>query len=83
MKHISLPSFNFTMEPISQAMKPLPTLHWTTEPPKVPGWYWAKSKRPERSEIRWITSFDLGCPSHAMFLWAGPIPEPLDPEPDP
>lgn len=65
-----------------------PGLAWTTEPPKVPGWYWQRVAGNERScTMAWITIEDkkLRCESvwgnrqltrFKGFEWGGPIPRP-------
>jgi hypothetical protein len=61
---------------------------WTTDPPKVPGWYWARRynnrgpiERPEVVEVhanmQWADDTE-GCsrPLEHFDLWAGPIEAP-------
>lgn len=51
-------------------------LEWTTEPPKVPGWYWYKT-----SSHLGITKFPELCDrTREGWQWAGPIPEPREPK---
>ena len=60
-------------------------LEWTDEPPKVPGWYWNRSKN-HTAEICVIRVSPLrveqlalmGCADNEQ--WAGPIPEPREPK---
>lgn len=65
-------------------MKPVPTLHWTTEPPKVPGWYWYRRKSNDHyNHVMKVGAPMIGDENLTAFKWAGPIPEPLDSEPHP
>ena len=65
-------------------------LEWTTEPPKVPGWYWFKDEYGIR--IAWIKHDSrkmnelyavIGGVGNWMSTlhgqWAGPIPKPREP----
>ena len=56
---------------------------WTTEPPKVPGWYWCRHKSyPEYAVVRkvWPEVWaEFGVPD-GYDQWAGPIPEPREPK---
>nr|DAH74784.1 MAG TPA: restriction alleviation protein [Caudoviricetes sp.] len=58
-------------------------LTWTTEPPKVPGWYWCRHKSyPEYAVVRkvWPEVWaEFGVPD-GYDQWAGPIPEPREPK---
>ena len=58
-------------------------LRWTTEPPKVPGWYWCRHKSyPEYAVVRkvWPEVWaEFGVPD-GYDQWAGPIPEPREPK---
>lgn len=53
-------------------------LEWTTEPPKVPGWYWFRNGGAKpvilsiTLPVRWKVEPD--------DEWAGPIPEPREPK---
>lgn len=66
-------------------------LTWTTEPPKVAGWYWRKETAADRAHVfhftgnwedygeRWES--DRVCQLPLILndnLWAGPIPAPID-----
>ena len=60
-------------------------LEWTTEPPKVPGWYWNRSKNyPNEACIIRVSKYRIeqlarmGCSPNEQ--WAGPIPEPCAPK---
>jgi hypothetical protein len=66
-------------------------LTWTTEPPKVEGWYWRKETAKDRAHVFHFTGnwedygehweSDRVCPLPLNLngnLWAGPIPEPLE-----
>ena len=60
-------------------------LEWTTEPPKVPGWYWNRSKNyPNEACIIRVSKYRIeqlarmGCSPNEQ--WAGPIPEPCEPK---
>ena len=66
-------------------------LVWTTEPPAVPGWYWALEQGMSRhvvvEVIESLTPTDLAiwddynecCVTmDCMVKWAGPIPEPVE-----
>lgn len=67
-------------------------LTWTTEPPKVAGWYFQRAMGKEKTQRIAFVSATLsglhckcGCSSRPLahwveFEWAGPIPEPLEPE---
>ena len=68
-------------------------LTWTTEPPKVPGWYWRKETSGGNMHVLHFTGNwdDYGehWDSDRVFalplnfsdnLWAGPIPTPPEPE---
>ena len=61
----------------------LHALEWTTEPPKVPGWYWCRHKSyPEYAVVRkvWPEVWaEFGVPD-GYDQWAGPIPEPREPK---
>ncbi len=68
-------------------------LTWTTEPPKVAGWYWCRMSRlnmPRCVEVygsedglRFGSGESWREPSTSVedpdFQWAGPIPEPKEP----
>ena len=66
-------------------------LTWTTEPPKVAGWYWRKETAAGRAHVFHFTGnwedygehweSDRVCPLPLKLngnLWAGPIPTPLE-----
>ena len=65
-------------------------LTWTTEPPKVPGWYFQRAMGKEKTQRIAFVSATLsglhckcGCSSRPLahwvgFEWAGPIPPPID-----
>lgn len=60
-------------------------LEWTTEPPKVPGMYWNRSKNyPNEACIIRVSKYrieqlaQMGCSPNEQ--WAGPIPEPHEPK---
>lgn len=67
-------------------------LTWTTEPPKVAGWYWSiyEAEKPEILEITpcpenpetifgVINGWFVGCiVERPEIKWAGPIPTPLE-----
>ena len=67
-------------------------LTWTHEPPKVAGWYFQRAMGKEKTQRIAFVSATLsglhckcGCSSRPLahwveFEWAGPIPEPLEPE---
>lgn len=68
-------------------------LTWTTEPPKVAGWYWRKETAKDRTHVFHFTGnwedygeyweSDRVCPLPLKLngnLWAGPIPTPHEPE---
>lgn len=59
-------------------------LEWTTEPPKVPGWYWFKDDLfCKKGGIMRITDVWIGeikKTSGPHDQWAGPIPEPREPK---
>ena len=64
-------------------LMPLHQLHWTSEPPAVPGWYWRRSRQPwddERGSGEPYQVTDPGATRwpawRAFFQWAGPLPEP-------
>lgn len=54
-------------------------LEWTTEPPKVPGWYWYRHK-PSRTIA--MINVDVEPIEYESLpgQWAGPIPEPCEPK---
>ena len=54
-------------------------LTWTTEPPKVPGWYWYRHK-PSRTIA--MINVDVEPIEYESLpgQWAGPIPEPREPK---
>lgn len=63
----------------------LHALEWTTEPPKVPGMYWNRSKNyPNEACIIRVSKYrieqlaQMGCSPNEQ--WAGPIPEPREPK---
>ena len=68
-----------------QAHNAMPrALTWTTEPPKVAGWYWYKGQSTDNATVIVIVT------QHHMNdkdivedtgLWAGPIPTPKEPTP--
>ena len=55
-------------------------LEWTTEPPKVPGWYWYRHK-PSRTIA--MINVDVEPIEYESLpgQWVGPIPEPRPHEP--
>ena len=66
-------------------------LHWTTEPPKVAGWYWRKETVAGRAHVFHFTGnwedygehweSDRVCQLPLNLngnLWAGPISQPID-----
>lgn len=59
-------------------------LEWTTEPPKVPGWYWFKDdlfcKKGGIMRITDVWIEELKKTSGPHDQWAGPIPEPREPK---
>lgn len=68
-------------------------LEWTTEPPKVPGWYWCRDAEGE-IRLRQLENFVggprlfvCGISKHIFpdeltgIQWSGPIPEPRPHEP--
>ena len=64
-------------------------LMWTTEPPKVAGWYWWRTSKGQNvNTIQvWSRSGVLGYCFDTEFIttldrgeWAGPIPTPIEPE---
>ena len=64
-------------------------LTWTTEPPKVVGWYWWRTSKGQNvNTIQvWSRSGVLGYCFDTEFIttldrgeWAGPIPMPIEPE---
>ena len=68
-------------------------MQWTNEPPKEPGWYWKRlvnnfGRQPEAIIVH-LDAYDVfHTQQHAsMYVivndslqWAGPIPEPVEPE---
>lgn len=50
-------------------------LVWTSEPPKVTGWYWYRNTTLDQPQMMHITSRPFGLVSGGQS-WAGPIPEP-------
>lgn len=54
-------------------------LVWTSEPPKVPGWYWYRHK-PSRTIA--MINIDVDPTEYESLpgQWAGPIPEPREPK---
>ena len=54
-----------------------PALAWSTEPPKVAGWYWCECSLRIHRTLVYVEptggSWQLYC------RWAGPIPEPAEP----
>lgn len=59
-------------------------LTWTTEPPKVPGWYWFKDglfcKKGGIMRITDVWIEEIKKTSGPHDQWAGPIPEPREPK---
>ena len=60
-------------------------LTWTTEPPKVPGWYLRRHNiagRWSEADVMNFTRLSVknSIIRSAMIQWAGPIPTPLEPE---
>lgn len=66
-------------------------LEWTTEPPKVPGWYWFKNEYGIRiarikhdsrkmNELYAVIGGVGNWMSMQNGQWAGPIPEPREPK---
>ena len=57
-------------------------LHWTSEPPKVPGWYWVRSLGCESIMCINVTAakgFVSACKTNPQsFRFAGPVPTPDD-----
>ncbi len=62
-------------------------LTWTTEPPKVPGYYWCRYKGSGKDT--WSPTYIPACADHTKYTilfkskdveWAGPIPEPREPK---
>lgn len=62
----------------------LHVLEWTTEPPKVPGWYWFKDdlfcKKGGIMRITDVWIEEIKKTSGPHDQWAGPIPEPREPK---
>lgn len=54
-------------------------LEWTTEPPKVPGWYWHRCEE-DVVTIRRLWKGDIEVLSKIPQQWAGPISEPREPK---
>lgn len=59
-------------------------LTWTTEPPKVPGWYLRRHNiagRWSEADVMNFTRLSVknSIIRSAMIQWAGPIPTPLEP----
>jgi hypothetical protein len=55
-------------------------LVWSTEPPKVPGWYFTRGVDVRGNPLTRPMRFDY--PAHwfaGVEFWAGPIPEPEEP----
>ena len=67
----SIAAWNTRTEPLPRA------LTWTTEPPKVAGWYWHHMP-PAFGTV--IDFFDPEISEAGRGEWAGPIPTPLEPE---
>lgn len=57
----------------------LHALEWTTEPPKVPGWYWHRCEE-DVVTIRRLWKGDIEVLSKIPQQWAGPISEPREPK---
>lgn len=64
-----------------------PALRWRREPPDVPGWWWVRWQIGGLRETRVgrYSAEDCGAlrscaPNDERCLWAGPIPEPAEPE---
>lgn len=66
-------------------------LEWTTEPPKVPGWYWFKDEygiriariKHDSRKMNELYAVIGGVGNWMSILhgqWAGPIPEPREPK---
>lgn len=63
---------------MSDELKPL---RWTSEPPRVPGWYWMKTSID--SGHHHMIEYPWPRPNPPEYRYAGPIPEPVDDdEPD-
>lgn len=65
--------------------KPAPPLVWSSEPPKVLGWYWIDHG--DGPVIEWVDEWSIercaGNPerwNERGSMQAGPIPEPVEPE---
>lgn len=69
----------------------LHALEWTTEPPKVPGWYWFKDEygiriariKHDSRKMNELYAVIGGVGNWMSTLhgqWAGPIPEPQEPK---
>ena len=73
-------------EQAAAAWNSLPRLlHWTTETPTEPGWYWCRSNvQPKDAAIVLVRdgAFELDEElieaASLRFQWAGPIPEPQE-----
>ena len=57
----------------------LRSLTWTDEPPKVPGYYWHRCEEGVVT-MRRVWKGDIETPSKIPQQWAGPIPEPHEPQ---
>ena len=81
----SIAAWNTRTEPLPRA------LTWTTDPPKVAGWYWRKETAKDRTHVFHFTGnwedygehweSDRVCPLPLKLngnLWAGPIDAPLE-----
>lgn len=74
-----------TIDEARAAWNALPrALTWTTEPPKVPGWYWFKDdlfcKKGGIMRITDVWIEEIKKTSGPHDQWAGPIPEPREPK---
>lgn len=69
-----------TEEAAIAAWNALPrALTWTTEPPTVPGWYWARPDNAHPSADQLIVYYiDPSCVPDWMVQWAGPITPPRE-----
>lgn len=66
-----------TIEEAVDAWNALPcVLEWTSEPPKVPGWYWFRNV--SKPTMLYIKRVPMERRPHPADEWAGPIPEPRE-----
>lgn len=73
------PPPDFGNDEISSAMKRafVPPLRWSSEPPKVPGWYWHYPHGSRMHGIIFVSSSHIKAVEFfPKDKWAGPIPEP-------